>query len=136
LARAAASTNERERIVSHTLVTTPGGEELVMLPRKEFEAMLDQIDAARHARIMAEVVAGQQELLTPSEVETALAEPSLLAYWRKRRALTQTGLARAVGISQSYMAALENNDRKGDPALFLRLARALNVPMEAIVEAD
>ncbi len=50
--------------------------------------------------------------------------------------LTQAALAAAVGISQSYLAGLEAGSRKGDPALFLRLARALSVRMEDIVSDD
>jgi transcriptional regulator with XRE-family HTH domain len=45
----------------------------------------------------------------------------------------QDTLAQRVGISQSYLAGLEKGSRKGDPVLFLKLARTLNVPMEALV---
>ena len=78
--------------------------------------------------------------LPPPDVRTglvpaihALAAPTPLAFWRKKRGMTQASLGEAVGISQSYVASLETGDRKGDPSLFKRLADALKVKMEDIV---
>ena len=53
---------------------------------------------------------------------------------RRTRWLTQKALAARAGISQIDMAELESGKRKGDPALFKRLARALAVRMEDVVE--
>jgi DNA-binding XRE family transcriptional regulator len=119
--------------MNHTILKTPGGEELVVMSRADFEAMRDALDAAGHATTLADVASGRQEALTAGEVEAALAEPTPLAFWRKRRGLTQAALAQAAGISQSYVAGLESGARKGDPALFLRLARALRVRMEDLI---
>ena len=41
----------------------------------------------------------------------------------------------AAGVTQSYIAALEAGARKGDPALFKRLAGALGARMEDLVDA-
>lgn len=118
----------------HTILKTPGGEELVVLPLAEYEALVDARDTIDHAATLAEIAGGRQEALTAEEVEAALAEPSPLAFWRKRRGLTQAALAQAAGISQPYLAGLEQAKRKGNPELLLRLARALSVRMEDLVE--
>ncbi|MGL5114652.1 MAG: helix-turn-helix domain-containing protein [Beijerinckiaceae bacterium] len=120
--------------MTHTLLKTPGGEELVLMPRAAFDALRDALDAAEHRNAMASVAAGALETLSAAEVVAALEEPTPLAFWRKKRGLTQTALAAAAGIKQPYMAGLEKGDRKGDPALFLKLARALKVRMEDLVE--
>lgn len=122
--------------MTHTIVKTPGGEELVLLPRAEFEALTAALDAAEHGRAMAAVAAGTLETLSAEEVAAALEEPTPLAFWRKKRGLTQAALAAAAGIRQPYVAGLEKGERKGDPALFLKLARALNVRMEDLVEEE
>jgi DNA-binding XRE family transcriptional regulator len=119
--------------MNHTLIKTPHGEEMVLLSKADFLAIQDALDAASHDRTMADIAAGRQEWLTPEEVDAALAESTPLAFWRKKRGMTQTALAAAVGISKSYLSGLESGSRRGDPALFLRLARALNVRMEDIV---
>lgn len=118
---------------SPTTFTTPSGDEMVILSRRDFEAMQNRLDAAEHARAMASVAAGTMETLTEDEVRAALAAPTPLAFWRSKRGMTQTALAEQAGISQSYVADIEAGRRKGAPALFLRLARALSVRMEDIV---
>jgi DNA-binding XRE family transcriptional regulator len=119
--------------MTYTTAVTPGGEEIVIVPRREFERMRDTIDAQEHARVKAEIAAGVQEMLSEDEVVASLAEPTPLAFWRKKRGLTQRALAEAAGVSQSYLAGLEGGKRRGDPVLFLRLSRALRIRMEDIV---
>ncbi len=106
------------------------------VPLSDFEALQDALDAAHFKRAMADIANGVEELLTADEVRAALAAASPLAFWRDKRGLTQATLAAAAGISQSCLAGLEAGSRKGDPALFLRLARALAVRIEDIVPDD
>ena len=47
--------------------------------------------------------------------------------------MTQVQLAKAVGISQSYLAGLETGVRKGDATLIKRLSGVLRLPMEDLV---
>src|ERR1700753_1995563 len=125
-----------ERRMKHTIMTTPGGEELVILAKADFEAMQDAIDAADAARIAAEIAAGVQETLTSDEVKAYLAEQTPLSFWRNKRAMTQKALADRVGISQSYVADLEAGRREGSPQLFKRLAEALRLRMEDLIVGD
>jgi DNA-binding XRE family transcriptional regulator len=117
-------------------IKAPSGETLVVLSEEEYEALLDAADAAHARKAMAAVRRGAMPVLSSSEVDEALEHPTPLPFWRGRKKLTQAALAKRVGISQSYLAGLEKGKRKGDPALFLRLARALDVPMEALVAED
>jgi DNA-binding XRE family transcriptional regulator len=119
--------------MNHTLIRTPHGEEMVLLSKADFDAMQDALQIARHDRTMADIAAGRQEWLSADDVERSLSEPTPLAFWRKKRGVTQTALSATVGISKSYMSGLESGNRKGDPALLLRLARALQVRMEDLV---
>jgi DNA-binding XRE family transcriptional regulator len=120
--------------MNHTLITTPQGEEMVLLAKADFDVMRDAYDISLHTRTMADIASGNQELLSSEEVANALAAATPLVFWRKKRGVTQKVLAAKVGISQSYLAGLEAGDRKGDPVLFLKLARALKIRMEDIVE--
>ena len=109
----------------------------VTLTRREFE---DIIDARDHAVAMRQVAAGTLETLDEAELDAYLAAPSPLAYWRKRRRLSQAALAGRCGITQPYLAQVERGRRVGDIVLFGRLARALGVAIDDIapleVEAD
>lgn len=119
--------------MTHTILKTPGGEELVVLPLAEFRHMRDALDAVAHARVMADIESGKQELLGEGDVARSLAEPTPLAFWRKKRGLTQKELASVVGVTQQFIAQVEKGRRRGDPALFLGLSRALQVRMEDLV---
>lgn len=118
-------------------IKSSSGETLVVLSESDYETLLDAADAAHAQKSMEAVRRGGMPVLSAEEVDAFLEAPTPLAFWRNKRKLTQTILATRVGISQSYLAGLEKGSRKGDPALFLKLARALNVPMEAlVVEAE
>jgi DNA-binding XRE family transcriptional regulator len=111
-------------------VTTPGGEELAILPRAELEEI---IEAATHARALSEYRSGRDLGLTADEMRDLLAAPTPLAFWRRKRGSTQAKLATAAGITQNYLSDLETGKREGSPAQWLRIARALDVPLEDLV---
>ena len=114
-------------------LTTPKGEELVVLSREEDQ---DLIDAREHAVAMAAHARGEDPGLTDAEMDEYLAAPTPLAYWRKRRGLTQAKLAVAAGISQPYLAQLESGRRtSADIAVYARLAKRLGVLIEDVVAA-
>ena len=120
----------------HTAFTTPSGDEMIMLPRADYTAMRDAFDAMIHHKTLLDVEAGQQEWLSHDEIMQSLQAPTPLAFWRNKRGFSQTQLAAKVGISQSYIANLEAGKRKGDPALFMKLAQALAVRIEDLIEQD
>src|SRR5215210_9060991 len=111
--------------------TTPGGEPIVILTANEYERLRaaeeDAKDAAIASRAMAEYRADKSIALTSAEMRQLLAAPTPVAFWRRKRGLTQAELAAAVGISQGYLAQIETGVRTGEAALYLKLARALRL---------
>jgi transcriptional regulator with XRE-family HTH domain len=82
---------------------------------------------AAHAR-------GEDPGQTDDEMDAYLAAPTPLAYWRKRRDLTQAKLAAAARISQPYLAQLESSRRaSADIAVYARLAERIGVPIEQLI---
>jgi DNA-binding XRE family transcriptional regulator len=112
-------------------VKTPSGEELAVLPRAELEAL---VAAVEHNMALADYRAGKTSGLTPAEAIAFAEAASPLAFWRKKRGMTQTALAKAAGVAQGYISELENGNRGGDLGLWMRMAKALDLPLEAIVE--
>ena len=109
---------------------------MAILPLSDYEALIDAIDAAQAIAEAGAVARGDVETLTSDETSALIDAATPLAFWRVKRGLTQAELATAIGISQSYVAALESGARKGDPALFLRLSQALKVPLEQLIIAS
>ncbi|MEI9411607.1 helix-turn-helix transcriptional regulator [Mesorhizobium salmacidum] len=112
-------------------VTTPGGEELAILPRSELEALRESLE---HAQALGGFRAGQLPGLTPDEARALVGAVSPLAFWRRYRKQTQAVLAASVGVTQNYLSDIENGKRGGDVTLWLRIARALELPIESLVD--
>src|SRR5438105_12011102 len=102
------------------IITSPSGEELVVLPRGDYE---DLVDALAARKVDAALAAGREELLTAEETAALVAAPAPLAFWRKKRGKTQAQLAAEIGVSQNFLSDLERGKAKGDVTLFARLAR-------------
>jgi DNA-binding XRE family transcriptional regulator len=120
--------------------TTPGGEEIVILPAAEYDRLLDLAEDARDLAIaekaLSEFRSGKGESLDQAEMLELLDARTPLAFWRRRRGLTQSALAAAVGISQAYLAQIEKGKRVGDLHLYRRLSEALRLEMEDLAPPE
>jgi DNA-binding XRE family transcriptional regulator len=122
------------------IIRTPNGEELVVLSRAEYEALVERADhadnEAEDAADVATYDARKTELaaggvVLPPEVSAAvLRGDSRLKAIRKWRDETQLHLEFKTGISQGYLSDLESGRRTGTAETIAKLAQALNVPVE------
>ena len=101
----------------------------VTITRAAYE---DLIDARDHGRAMREIATGAVETLT--EVDAYLAAPSNLAFWRRRRGMTQAALAAQVGITQPSLAQAESRRRGLSVMTYAKLAKALRVRIEDLLD--
>jgi hypothetical protein len=119
------------------IIRTPGGEELVVVPRAEYEALLDRVEhAAEDADDVAIYDARKAELaaggvVLPPEVSAAIlrgdSRLKAIRHWRDE---TQQHLTIKTGIGQGYLSDLESGRRTGAPETIAKLAQALDVPVE------
>jgi len=105
-------------------------DDVVVLSRDEYE---DLLDARGHAAAMAAVASGAMETLSEEDAAAYLAAKTPLAFWRRHRGVTQKALADAIGVSQAYIAQIENGVREGSPVMLRDMARVLRVRMEDLV---
>src|ERR1700677_4771834 len=119
------------------IIRTTSGEELVVLPRAEYEALLERADheaedaddIAMYDARKAELAAGG--VVLPPEVSAALLRrESRLNAIRNWRGETQLHLNFKTGIGQGYLSDLESRRRTGTPETIAKLAKALDVPVE------
>ena len=118
------------------IIVTPGGEELVVLPRADYEALVERLDSddedaddvAIYDARKAELAEGEAAL--PPDVSAALLRgESRLRAIRNWRGETQLHLSFLTGIGQGYLSDLEHGRRAGTPETFAKLAKALDVPV-------
>jgi len=121
------------------IIRTPSGEELVVLPRKEYEALLERADhEAEDADDIAIYDARKSELtsggiILPAEVSAAMLRgDSRLKAIRHWRNVTQMYLSDKAGLGQGYLSDLESGRRTGTPETMAKLAEVLNIPADWI----
>jgi hypothetical protein len=117
-----------------------GKGEVAILPRKDYEALAakaaeadEDIGTARLvARARKEIAAGAP--LIPKAVVDRIAKgESALRVLREWRDVPQVYLSLKADIGQGYLSDLENRRRKGTAAVWKRIAKVLNVPLDLLV---
>ena len=116
---------------------TDSGEELAVVPRAEWEALVEALedaeDNAAADRVEAAIAAGEMETF-PGELIFALSNGANgVRAFREHRGLTAEALAAKAGISRAYLTQIESGSRKGTAATLKKLAAALGVDMELLV---
>jgi transcriptional regulator with XRE-family HTH domain len=117
--------------------------ESVTLRRSDWNALIELLEdaediAAVAARKSREDVIGvdveRRHYLTGDELRQLLDwDASPVRIWREKRNLTQRELASKAGVSHSYLAEIETQQKPGSADALLALARELHVSMEMLV---
>jgi DNA-binding XRE family transcriptional regulator len=112
----------------------PKGDDIVILSRKEYDRLLvaaneDVIDASTARK----AIARNEETLSEAEMDELLAARTPLAFWRKKRGLTQADLAKTAEIAQGFLSEIENGLKTGDVTLLQRIAIALEISLLDLV---
>jgi DNA-binding XRE family transcriptional regulator len=123
-------------------IHTPGGEDLAVLPRVEYERLValsadaqEDAVASRIVRSSMRALREGREVALPKAVADRLASgDNAVRVIREWRDMIQGELAAAVGISQNYLSEIENGRRKGPAELQKKIARALGVPIDLLID--
>jgi DNA-binding XRE family transcriptional regulator len=116
--------------------------ETITLSRAAWAALIAQIEDAedrsaidRYAARVGEIGVAEAARLsyTAEEAMRMIDGTPPLAVWRNRAGLSQKALAKAAGISGSYLAEIEGGKKPGSVAALSALAKALAVPLDVLV---
>ena len=121
------------------IIKTAAGEELVILSRRDYDAMLARAgDKAAENAMTARILATTEgDTAIPESVWAQIeAAPSPIKPLRQWRGITQEQLAEEAGISQGYLSALETGRRTGDLETLRAIATALQVGLDAVAYAE
>jgi DNA-binding XRE family transcriptional regulator len=127
------------------IISTPSGEKLAIMPLDEYERLSaiasehtddaeDERDSREARKIKARIKAGKEPLIPADVVEGEVlhgAHP--VRAWREYRGLTAEKLAKMAGIARPYLTQIENGKRKGPVAVYKKLAKALNVQVQVLI---
>ncbi|MHB8885854.1 MAG: helix-turn-helix domain-containing protein [Methylovirgula sp.] len=120
------------------IIVTPNGEELVVLPRADYDALIEAAAAAEEDASDIEIydarkddlAAGRNFVLPPEVSAAMLRGDTLLKALRKWRGKSQIELAAATGLGQGYLSDLEGGRRRGTQETIEKIASALEIDAE------
>lgn len=119
-------------------VIRAGGQELVVLSRADYEALVEAAEEAADIRAVEETRAalarGDEELVPAEMVDRMLAGESPVRVWREHRGLRNAELAAAAGISAAYLSQIEAGARRPGVATLRRLAEALGLSLDDLAD--
>ena len=115
------------------MTKSPKGDDIVILSRKEYDRLLAANEDKTDAAVAKKVMARNEETLSEAEIDELLAVRTPLVFWRKKRGLTQTDLAKAAGIAQGFLSEIESGLKTGDVTVLQRIAIALEVSLLDLV---
>lgn len=122
--------------MGHAVLKNPGGEELVVLPKSEYDRLVADAemlaDVAAYDSAMKGVAEGREEFIPIEMVDAMLNGESPVRVWRQHRALTIAQLAEKAGLSAAYVSQIETGTRAGRTETMRALAAALDVDLDDI----
>ncbi|MBB5765181.1 helix-turn-helix transcriptional regulator [Methylorubrum rhodesianum] len=123
--------------MTRQIITTPGGERLVLMPEADFEALVaaaeDNADRTAVAEFRRKLAAGDEELLPAALVERLVSGENRVRIWREHRGLSGAALAKQAGLAQAYLSQIETGAREGTVETYGKLAAALGVSLDDLV---
>lgn len=125
--------------MSVQVIEKNGQIEWAVVPYPEYQKLLDAWEMLTDIRAYDEAKTSLQagEELIPSQVVYALLDgENPIRVWREFRTLTQQQLAHQAGISKPYLSQLESGKRRGTTDVLKRIALALDVSLEDLVENE
>jgi len=104
-----------------------------VLPAALWERVREAVEDAEDVAAYKQAVAEDDGLRFPAAVVHAeLDGAHPVRAWREHRGLTLQALADAAGVSKPYVSQIEGGKRAGTAATLKKLARALQVPLDAL----
>lgn len=122
--------------MAHVQLKTPEGEELVVLPKADYQRLMEAsnmlADIAAYDAAQAEIAAGA-EAVPASVVNALLAGENPVRVWREHRGLSASDLAREAGLSAPYIHQIESGVRRGRADTLKAIAVVLRVDLDDLV---
>jgi DNA-binding XRE family transcriptional regulator len=114
--------------------TAPDGEEMIVLSRKDYEALIQRIEDLEDSLTIADferkLAAGEEELI-PAEYVNRMSEgESPIRVWRDFRGMAAKDLAAAAGISTAYLSEIETGKKDGSVATLKAIADVLKLDLD------
>lgn len=119
------------------MTKSPKGDDIVILSRREYDRLVVAANEdAADAAIAKKAIARNEETLTETEMDELFAARTPLAFWRRKRGLTQAQLAKTTDIAQGFLSEIEAGHKTGAVDALRRIASALGVSLDDLASTQ
>jgi DNA-binding XRE family transcriptional regulator len=120
-----------------TIITTPNGDRMAVIPLAEYERLTeaaeDLADVRAYDEVKSRLAAGEDELVPAELVNRILDGESALRVWREYRGLTVRQLAEQAGVSGPFVSQIESGQREGSVETMRKIASVLKVKLDDLI---
>jgi ribosome-binding protein aMBF1 (putative translation factor) len=121
--------------MSTQIITNEAGQPaFAVLPYAEYERLAARAESADEVREFDEAVAADEEAFPADVVRRLIDGDAPIKVYREYRNMSQSDLAARSGLTAAYVSQLEAGVRRGSADVLRRLASALNVDMEDLMQ--
>jgi DNA-binding Xre family transcriptional regulator len=117
---------------------TPNGEEMIVLSRHDYDALLEKAELAEDLAAVAEyrrkLASGEEEAIPEEYADRLMDGENPIRVYRELRGLTARELAERTGISAAFLSEIETGKKEGGIATLKRIAQELKVTLDDLVE--
>ena len=120
-----------------TIITTPNGDRMAVIPVEEYERLLEATEETTDVRAYDEakrrLASGQDELLPATMVKRIIGGENALRVWREHRGLTLKELADRAQVSAPFVSQIEKGQREGSVETMRKLADTLKISVDDLI---
>lgn len=107
--------------------------EFVVLPYQEYEDLIDLLEDKEDIKAIEDFHAGEQETIPYHLLQDIANGKNAVKIFREFRGISQTQLAKEVGVSRQYICQIEGNERHGSSSLIKKIAKVLDVDLDLLI---
>ena len=114
-----------------------GRREWAILPYTLYKHLIEHAESLEELAAYDEAVAADDGYRIPAEITFKIIEGCHpIRAWREHRGLSQVVLAKKANISKAYLSQIETGKRQGKMSVLSAICRALNVPLDVLVNEE
>jgi len=106
----------------------------VVLPLAEYETILEALENREDRTAIQEFHDSHQPTIPWELLQAITKGANAVRVLRKFRQISQTELAKRVGISRQYLCQIENKKRHGNSKVLKAIAKILEIDLELIID--
>ena len=119
---------------------TPSGEDMIVLSKADYDVLLERAELAEDIAAVDDyrrkLATGEEEAIPELFASRLIDGENPIRVYRELRGLSARELADKTGISPAFLSEIENGKKEGGVSTLKKMAQALGVTIDDLVDGD